>query len=113
MDRPEISRFVLARRARGEELSFGLQSSTVPIDCPCIREESDMPRSVSVAKDWAMIVVAFGFLVFILLSPTGSFVSSPMEHTRHVVEARSDGSLMTVQASAVDREAWIVHRVGN
>jgi hypothetical protein len=69
-----------------------------------------MPRSVSVAFDWAMIVVALGFLLFVLFSPTGSFVRSPMEHTRQVIESRADGGFFAVQASAVAREEWVANR---
>ena len=61
-----------------------------------------MPRFMSGAVDWAIIVVAFGFLAFILLSPTGSFVRSPMEHARQVIDARDDAGLLSVHASPVD-----------
>lgn len=58
-----------------------------------------MPRFMSGAFDWAMIAVVFGFLLFILFSPTGSFVRSPMEHTRQAIEAREDGGVLTVHAA--------------
>lgn len=38
-----------------------------------------MPRSVSAVFDWTMIAAAVGLLLVILLSPSGSFVRSPME----------------------------------
>jgi hypothetical protein len=69
-----------------------------------------MPRSVSVAFDWAMIAVALGFLIFVLFSPTGSFVRSPMEHTKQLIESRADGGLLAVQASPVAREGLLVSR---
>ena len=61
-----------------------------------------MPRFMSGAFDWAMIAAVFGFLLFILFSPTGSFVRSPMEHTRQALEAREDGGVLTVRAAPVD-----------
>ena len=63
-----------------------------------------MPRSVSTFFEWAMMAAAFGLLLFILVSPSGSFVRTPMEHTR---QAREDGGLLAVQASAVAREDWL------
>ncbi len=56
-----------------------------------------MPRSVSVAFDWALIAVVLGFLTFILFSPTGRFVSGPVEHARQIVDMRDEGGLAAVQ----------------
>ncbi len=63
-----------------------------------------MPRFMSGAVDWALILVAFGFLLFILFSPTGSFVRTPMQHTVQAIEAREEGGLLTVHAAPADQQ---------
>lgn len=62
-----------------------------------------MPRPVTALFEWAMIAATVGMLLFILLSPSGSFVRTPMDHTRQVIESRDDLGVMAVQASPASR----------
>lgn len=62
-----------------------------------------MPRPVSAVFEWAMIAGTLGLLLFILFSPSGSFVRTPMDHSRQLIEAREDPGMLAVQASPVAR----------
>jgi hypothetical protein len=56
-----------------------------------------MPR-ISDITAWATVAAAFLLAILILLEPTGSWVRSPLEHTRDRVEARQQ-HLMVVHAA--------------
>lgn len=69
-----------------------------------------MPRSFSTAFDWMILAAAFGLLLYVLVSPTGSFVRSPMEYARQSGALQDASGFLAREASPAGADEGLAAR---
>jgi len=69
-----------------------------------------MPRSFSTAFDWMILAAAFGLLLYVLVSPTGSFVRSPMGYAVQSAAVDDAGGFLALEAAPAGADEGLAAR---